>query len=296
MIRCLSCGAESTNGLALCDLCQRRANAYLEFIPVHFRNLSRWRPGRAGSRPTPGSREPADLVNSTSGDQVSRALDETGNALTTRARELEKDRDLTCPGGDTEADQAASVCRFLAQNLTSISTLDWCGDLVTELGQMEGRLNYLTQRFAPGWYAGACQTCEAPTYVVPGLTWVTCVRLATVTDDEGKPHTVDRGCGATTYARDHIDVMLAEAGDWVERPRRIAEAVVALLDTEQSADRLVERIEKWDQRGQIKSTRRRDKDGDPTGPKMVRLGDVLDRLASEGQTRTGPRNARRRAS
>ena len=44
MIRCLHCAAETSNGLALCDLCRRAAETCLEFIPIYFGNLARWRP------------------------------------------------------------------------------------------------------------------------------------------------------------------------------------------------------------------------------------------------------------
>jgi hypothetical protein len=56
MIDCKHCGATTSNGLALCELSQMAAAKSLEFLPVYFRNLARWRPGRAGSRPVPGSR------------------------------------------------------------------------------------------------------------------------------------------------------------------------------------------------------------------------------------------------
>jgi hypothetical protein len=73
-----------------------------------------------------------------------------------------------------------------------------------------------------------------PTYVVPGLTWVTC-----------------RACGSTTYARDHLETILTEASDWIARPKALAEAIVALVDTEQSVPRLHERIKKWGHRERI---------------------------------------------
>lgn len=294
MIRCLHCGAETSNGLALCELCRMHAAKVLEFLPVYFRNLARWRPGRAGSRPVPGSRIPSSIGN-VADDRVSRALDEAGNALTTWARKLTEDRGIPAPVADDEAAQMAALCRWFAEHLTSIATLDWCGDFICNerhpkgvecdgLGHHEWKLQNLTLNVAPGWYAGGCtqvledgSTCDAPTHVVPGLTWVTCL-----------------SCGATTYARDHLDVVLDEARGWVARPMRLAEALVALLDTEQSVPRLHKRISKWGERGQIEALRQADPDGDPVGPKRFRLGDVVDLLQSEGQTRTSD-EARRSA-
>jgi hypothetical protein len=299
MIRCLHCGAETSNGLALCELCQRFVVTALEYLPVYFRNLARWRPGRAGSRPVPGSRVLYDGVirGAGTGDRISDALDEVATALLTWARVLVKDRphftrpltyddavltsDLPSEVSDVLSDDppqmARVLCRQFEKHLTSIATLDWCGEFVRDLGIHETRLRQLTENAMPGWYAGGCRRCAAPTYVVPGLTWVTC-----------------GSCGATTYARDHLDVILTEARGWVARPMRLAEAVVALVDTEMSVPRLHKRISKWGERERIEALRRLDHDGDPTGPKRFRFGDVLDVLRAEGSTRLddkGERNA-----
>ena len=174
MIKCLHCGAETSNGLALCDLCRRAAKTYLEFIPIHFGNLSRWRPGRAGSRPVPGSREPQGALGGGSVDRVARCLDEAGNDLTTRVRQLADDRGVEIPYAGDEVNTVRVACWLLGEHLTSIATLDWCGDLVTDLRNIEERLRRLAEQVVPGWYAGACRTCGLSTYVVPGLTWVTC--------------------------------------------------------------------------------------------------------------------------
>lgn len=259
---CLHCQAPTTNGLALCDLCRAAASFYLEFLPIYFRNLARWRPGRAGARPVPASREPQG--DATGGeDRVSRALNEAGNDVTTWARELADDRCLTLPDGGDEAGSIIAACRMLNENLTSIATLSWAGDFVTGLRAHEARLQRLTLDVVPGWYAGACRHCGSLTYVVPGLTWVKC-----------------SACGVTTYARDHLDVILDEARDWIARPMRLAEAAVALLDTEMSVPRLHKRISKWGERGRLDVVRESD-----YAPKRYRFGEVLDALASEGVTR-----------
>ena len=268
-MNCLSCNAVTSNGLALCDLCHRAAATCLEYVPVYFTNLARWRPGRAGSRPVPSSREPqgAFAAGTTHGDRVSRALDETGADLALWATKLEE-RGITVPTADGEAEQIEATCRAINTNLHTIATADWAGTLVHSLRGIAEWLGALTIRVAPGWYAGGCQRCDSGTYVIPGLTYVTC-----------------GGCGVVTYARDHLDTVLNEARGWVDRPMRIAEAVVALVDTEMSVPRLHKRISKWGERDQIETVRKLDDDGDPTGPKRYRLGDVLDRIHSEGATR-----------
>src|SRR5688500_16725342 len=113
MIRCLSCNAETSNGLALCDLCRRGASTCLEFIPVYFGNLARWRPGRAGSRPVPGSKEPQGALGGEAGDRVARCLDETGNDLTTRVRQLSDDRGVEIPYAADETNTIRVACWLL---------------------------------------------------------------------------------------------------------------------------------------------------------------------------------------
>jgi hypothetical protein len=226
-MKCLHCQAETSNGLALCERCQMAASIYLEFLPIYFRNLARWRPGRAGSRPVPGSRIPKGVI-AEKGDEVGNALNQAGSDLDTWARCLTDDRGVQIPAAEGEASVVRVLCWVFSENLTSIATLDWAGEFVRALSEHETRLRQLTEKVAPGWYAGGCQHCETPTHVVPGLTWVTC-----------------GGCGATTYARDHLDVIIDEARGWTARPKRLAEAVVALVDTETSVPRLYTRIRQW---------------------------------------------------
>ena len=297
MIDCLHCGARGGgNGLALCDLCQRFAKSVFEMLPVYFRNLARWRPGRAGSRPVPGSRVLYDggVRGPGTGDRISDALDEVANALTTSARMLADDRPhlarlldrlAAARAAETidEAQMVAWLCKGFDRFLTSLATLEWCGEFVKELGEHETRLRDLTETAVPGWYAGACRHCEAATYVVPGLTWVTC-----------------RACGSTTYARDHLETILGEAREWVAPPKRLAEAIVALVDTELSVPRLYERIKKWTQRKpeRVPAVRRQTRGyawdveaerfavvAESTGHPRFRLGDVLDLMYAEGATR-----------
>lgn len=295
-MRCLACTAETSNGLALCQLCCRKVETDLLYLPLYFRNLARWRPGRAGSRPVPSSRVLYDggERGPGTGDRISDTLDETANALTTWARMLADDRPhlarlldrlAAARAAETidEAQMVAWLCKGFDRFLTSLATLEWCGEFVKELAEHEARLRDLTETAVPGWYAGACRHCEAATYVVPGLTWVTC-----------------RACGSTTYARDHLETILTEAREWVAPPKRLAEAIVALVDTELSVPRLYERIKKWTQRKpeRVPAVRRQTRGyawdvdaerftvvAEETGRPRFRLGDVLDLMYAEGATR-----------
>ena len=268
-ITCLHCGAETSNGLALCGLCQRKAATDLELIPVYFRNLARWsRPARPNG--SLGSRSQWLMRRGESdGNRVGRSLEEAGSDVVGWARQLADERGAETPvDADDEPTTIRLVCEHLAAHLTSIGTCDWAGDFATATASIEDELRRLGEQVTPGWYAGECRRCETATYVMPGLTWLTCA-----------------GCGATTYARDHLEQVLTEARGWVARPMRLAEAVVALIDTEFSIPRLHKRISKWGERGQIEALRLLDGEGDPVGPKRFRLGEVLDRMTAEGATR-----------
>jgi hypothetical protein len=271
-VNCHNCQATTTNGLALCDLCRRWATSALDFLPVYFRNLARWRrPARPNG--SLGARGQWLLKRGvTEGSRIDRALDECGNALNTWAKALHEDRPgFVIPAqGDDEAQTVNGLCFQLGLHLTTIATLEWCGEFLREIDHHERTLRGLTETCVPGWYAGECRResggsrCGHPTHVVPGLTWVTC-----------------GACGSTTYARDHLDVVLEEARGWVAPPKRLAEAIVALVDSEPSVPALHDRIRQWSARGRIEALRKVDEDGDEVGPKRYRLGDVMDLLGSE---------------
>ena len=288
MIRCLHCGAETNNGLALCGLCSKMASTIFELLPIYFHNLARWRPGRAGSRPVPGSRVLYDggpRNPDSTGDRISDTLDATASALVTWAEVLVEDRPYlarlldrlaTARKAETvdEAQMVAWLCVGFERYLTSVATTAWCGEFVRDLAIHEETLRRLTEASVPGWYAGACRRCAASTYVVPGLTWVTC-----------------GSCGTTTYARDHLEVILNEARTWVARPKAVAEAIVALVDTEASVPKLYTRIRKWAFDGDIEPIRHLTRgyiwsdelERIIVGPEEIgharyRLGDVLDVL------------------
>lgn len=282
MTICSYCGARVDNGLTLCDLCQRKVTTILEYLPVYFGNLTRWRPGRAGSRQVPGSRVLWDgALRVGSGDRISRTLFATDDTLTRWAGKVVTARPylaplyrrLTAARAAERVDDAQAIawlCLGFTRHLSAIATLPDAGDFVRDLDRHERRLRTFTETYIPGWYAGSCRHCGTDTHVVPGLTWVTCP-----------------GCGATSHAADQLDVVLAEARDWVAPPKRLAEAIVALIDTEPSVPALYERIKKWQQRGRLECvdslgyTRELDYAGEKYGPRRSRLGDVLDTLTDQ---------------
>ena len=95
-------------------------------------------------------------------------------------------RQVPLPEQGDEAETVTAYCRLLTESLTRIALFDWAGEFTRIIAHHEGLLRTLTERVAPGWYAGSCRRCGTPTHVIPGITWVTCT-----------------GCGATTHAGDH---------------------------------------------------------------------------------------------
>lgn len=281
-LACLRCSATTTNGLALCELCRRKVVTDLEFLPIYFANLARWRPGRTAGKPVYDSRVLWDGVPQGTGDRVRDALDAVSNSLTTWGRSLADSRpivrrpvelsDALIMGEADNADLDEVQIMWLLthafdKGLTTISTLDWAGEFAIEISWHEESLRALTENVVPGWYAGACNLCGYATHVVPGLTWVTCMH-----------------CAATTYVRDRLPIILEEARPWVARPRKIAEALVALVDSETDSNRLYNRIRQWVVRGMIEPVDMWGydprlgyaRDYQPMSGHHYRLGDVLD--------------------
>lgn len=311
-LTCDHCGAETSNGLALCSGCRDMLLYLLGFVPIYYRNLSRWRPSSVtGDRKrtksenlvdtmvgiletgqTRAVRRPSSFSVATTSTRVADLLDETHADITGWARALSDDRPQLARAIARilamEPEQTVPLlCALLTKYVATLTTLPWVRDIVHGVGEMERRLRHETEQTVPGWYAGACRRCQTDTFVVPGLTWVTC-----------------RGCGAITAARDHLDVILDEARDWTARPKQIAEALVALVDTEQSVPRLYERIKRWGQPDRQKitpvvimrrahvfdlETERIVVGEEQYGHARYRFGEVFDVLMAKGATRVPPR-------
>ena len=306
MTTCQHCDTETSNGLGLCDLSRRFVTEALGFLPTYYANLARWRPGRAGSRPVPGSRVLYDGHDDGqgTGDRISDQLDVTAQQLRGIAVKLATARpylrrlltrlDAAHQAGRVDDVQyVAWLCRGFVRFLPALSTLDWAGQFVADVADHERTLRHFTEEYVPGWYAGACRRpvafdddgavirCGAGTYAVPGLTWVTCP-----------------ACGDTTAARDHLEVIRTEAAGWVAPPKRLAEAIVALIDTEQSVPNLYDRIRQWATRERIVPVVQMARGyvwDEATGKMVVgdvqvgraryRLGDVLEVLYNDSTTR-----------
>ncbi|MGZ6589339.1 MAG: hypothetical protein ACXVHX_34355, partial [Solirubrobacteraceae bacterium] len=197
-MNCLHCSATVDNGMALCETCRAALMVRLEWVPVHFANLSRlYTPGRPNGSFGGGSGGYGGLFDEDGNEirfvreggglaQVQNALSLAHADLIGWARALADDRPqlevaIEGIGQLGEREFVAAFCNLLSVNATTLLTLPWCGTLLTGLIRMERRLGRLTDQWVPGWYAGRCQRCETRCYVEPGVTWVTC-----------------SGCGVTT--------------------------------------------------------------------------------------------------
>lgn len=299
MIRCLHCGAETSNGLALCELSRATALTCLTEVSAYFRNLARdRRPGRPNG--TLGSSGQWLLKRGDADPSVVQAaLVKVVNDLTTWARTLTDDRGIEPPEWDDETQMVAVLCALFAEQLTTIATLEWAGQFVRDMAKHEKALREVSDRIVPGWYAGACRqpagrdldgnehTCGADIHVMPGLTWVTCPR-----------------CHATTHAADHLPAILEEAREWLARPKALAEAIVALVDSESSVPRLYARIRQWSAREEITAIKHTARDHVydfatdaivvaevEVGHARYRLGEVLDLVLATRSERTVEQSA-----
>lgn len=268
---CDNCGADTTNGLALCQACRAWFLVNAEFIPVYYRNLSRWRPSSASGAKRVRQVAPPmpSMPGSSSSDHIGNTLEEAHTDLLRLTEDLagarpQYARVIARISAMEEETFVHLACALLTKYVDSLTTLSWIKGIVTGISEIETTLREKTELAIPGWYAGACKLCQTPTHVVPGLTWVTC-----------------QGCGATTHASDHLPIILEEARDWVAHPGQLAGALVALLDAEVSPFHLRKRISNWGNRDKLTPIRRLDSEGDPTGPKKFRLGDVLTLLENE---------------
>lgn len=274
MIHCLSCHAETSNGLALCDRCRHTFSVACVNTAAYFTDVDRIRPGRRvkvraayQSTPPPGSEVFVDAIGE--------ALDHAATIVFGWCRNLEDDRP-----GLTMPDITERRCGWLESHVVTIGTLEWAGECLREMRDCERMLRRILDRADTGRYAGLCgneigredtpdgpQTvaCERHLYVSAGSSWVVCPE-----------------CGRTWNAEERREAMLAVARKELAPVRTIARVVVALTD-EPSAERLTRRIEQWVRREQLRDYGVRVLDGHPR--RVYRIDDVLRLVTGEMRPR-----------
>lgn len=267
---CLFCTAEVTNGLTLCALCQQTLRVALVNVAAFHSDVLRIQPGervkvRSAYRSTPPP------VTAVTFDPVTVAAGYVDAIVLGWVTNLVDDR----PGiGEPPAD-TAKACGWLESHVPSIATLEWAAELLREMIDCERRLQRLIDRSDTGWYAGACGNeigrewiddeavpvvCQRGLYGTMGTAWVRCPE-----------------CGRTWNSTQRREVMMREARDEHAPVTVIARAVVGLLDTEPSVERLSARIDQWVSRKRLHSMGVRVlADGKPH--RVYRIGDVFDLL------------------
>jgi hypothetical protein len=270
-VKCLFCSADVTNGLALCERCQRTLTVSLVNVAAFYADALRIQPGeRVKVRTTYRSTPPPEVAPRI--DPITATASHVDTVVVGWVRNLEDDRpNLSRAPGDI-----VRACGWLETHVTTIATLEWAGEMLGEIMDCERRLQRLIDRSDTGWYAGVCGNeigrevdaygdvvvvdCERNLYGTVGTSWVRCPE-----------------CGRTWDARQRRDVMIREAREQLAPVSVIARAVVGLLDNEASVQRLANRIDKWVSRGQLPSLGVRVLD-DGKPHRVYRIGDVFDLL------------------
>lgn len=275
MTKCLHCGAETSNGLALCDPCRQTLTVSCVNVAAYFADVDRIRPGQRvkvrsayRSTPPPGSEPPRDAIAD--------ALDHVATIVYGWCRNLEDDR----PGVPTLPASTEARCGWLEAHTMSIATLEWAGECVREMLDCERMLRRILDKADTGRYAGICGNemgrteiggevlavyCQRHLYGTVGTDWVTCPE-----------------CGRCWNGEERRSQMRKDASDELAPVRTIARVVVELTD-EPSVERLTRRIEKWVEREQLPDYGVRVLDGRPR--RVYRIGDVLRLVAGEVQPR-----------
>lgn len=289
---CKHCTAKVTNGLALCARCQQTLTVALVNVAAYHADVLRIRPGeRVKVRSTFVSTPPPSIRGAY--DPISAAASVVDNMLATWCRVLAGDR----PEAGKPPTDATRQCAWLERHVRSIVTLDWAAELLRDLMSAERRLQRILDRSDTGWYAGKCGTVLEDARVHDATTCLCACHQGAQCDIEGgcgsevtmiAPVVCERGlyaspghgwircpeCGTTHDAGQRRETMMAEARDQLAPVSVIARIVVGLVDTEQSVERLTNRIDQWVTRDLLHDLGVRVLDGRPR--RVYRVGDVFD--------------------
>lgn len=234
-MNCLSCTAEVTNGLALCDRCQSTLRVALTNVAAYYADVDRIQPGqrvkvRSAYRSTPPPETKAAV------DRVSEALNDAAFVIIGWAKNLADDRPTSRIPSSLSA-----ICGWLESHVASIATLEWAGVCLTEVRDTERALKRILDKADTGQFAGICENeigreevdgesvpllCQRGLYSGQSK-WVTCPE-----------------CGRCWDAETRRKVMKAQAEDRVAPVRVLAKIVVGMT-TEVSEEKLIRSIENW---------------------------------------------------
>lgn len=273
---CRSCTATVSNGLALCENCTQTLRVALVNVAAFYTDALGITPGQRvkvrsayKSTPPPGAEPRFDPVAATTG-YVDAVVDGW-------CRNLTDDR----PGIGTPPGDTAKACGWLESCVSSIVTLEWAGEILREMLDLERALQRLLDKSDTGKFAGICGNEIGREVDDDGLTVsLTCPRGLYRT--ESSPWVRCPECGRTWDAEQRRVKMRADAADELAPIRTIARVVVGLTD-EVSQERLTRRIEQWVHREQLQDYGVRVLDGQPR--RVYRIGDVLALVSGEVKPR-----------
>jgi hypothetical protein len=273
---CTHCTAEVSNGLALCARCQRTLTAACVNVAAYYADVDRIQPGqRVKVRSAYRSSPPP--ATAPAHDPVSHATDHVDAIVVGWVRNLVDDR----PTVPQPPRTVVAACGWLEAHVATIATLEWASECLREMLACERLLRRIVDQADTGWYAGVCGNevgreeddegesvpvlCERNLYGSVGTSWVRCPE-----------------CGRTWDAGFRREVMMREARGELAPVSVIARAVVGLLDSEPSVEKLANRIDQWVSRKRLTSMGVRVlADGKPH--RVYRIGDVFDLLGVEVQ-------------
>lgn len=274
--KCDGCGADQTNGLSLCAHCQQTLREGLVNVSAYYGDVDNIQPGqRVKVRSAYQSTPPPETKAST--DKISDALDHAANIIGGWARNLCDDR----PQVGEMPTSVQTVCGWLESYVSSIACLEWGGDCLAEISDVEHMLRRILDKADTGQFAGTCGNelgreeiggevypilCERGLYSTKSSTWVRCPE-----------------CGRTWDANERRKVMRTQAEDRVAPTRVLARIAVGMTD-EISEERLIRRIEKWVEKERLLSAGSRYLDGRLR--KVYRIGDVIRLIEQEQQRKT----------
>ena len=164
-----------------------------------------------------------------------------------------------------------SMVAYLARQFRLILAEPWVWDLFDELLALERQLARMVNRPAERWYAGRCSatdesgnSCTAELYAREDSGQLTCP-----------------ACGTQHDVTERRDFLLAEAKDYQVTATEAAGALLAWTDYDGTEKKLIDRIAKWRDRGDldvrdVTSLNGRDRH-------LYRLGDIQDLLVEHAQ-------------
>lgn len=270
-LTCQHCTA-TTNGVVLCSRCQHTARRALFNVNAYHEDLFNLPAQVFGTRRSNKISDPTGSAVGLASDPIEEAAADTRRILAHWLRRVVEDTPRAfMPNSDT----VDVHTRVLTQQLHAIATLDWAGEFLTELLDLERRLRRTVEGHKGLWCAGPCGTVLDPE------TGEYCTRVLYADPDRDDVRCP--ACGTLWPAAERRRILLDRARDVETNIAVIARATLALLDGEPSAARLEARIQKWADRGKLE--RRGSVDLDGHVRKVYRVGDVLDLLLDETRSR-----------